>query len=127
MSDHDLYEWITGGKGELHLDKERLRADFGCDDLEEAFDVLSRPQDAGEERNEELDWLEGREAHGYYVDMLFAQQYARWNRELMSEAICDELNVQPADWIESIHNYIDFRGLTIRKGQFRCLSPREPI
>ena len=116
VSDHDLYEWVTGGKGESHLDKERLRTDFEGKNLEDAFDVLSRPQDTVEERNEDLDWLEGREAHGYYVDMLFAQQYARWNRELMSEAICDELDVDPVDRIESIHNYIDFRDLTIRKG-----------
>jgi RNA-splicing ligase RtcB len=48
--------------------------------------------------------------------MLFAQQYARWNRELMSDAICEVLGVEPVDRFQSIHNYIDFRDLTIRKG-----------
>ncbi len=56
-------------------------------ELEDAVDALGQVQDAihssdDEDRNTHLDWLEGREAHGYLVDMLFAQQYARWNREL---------------------------------------------
>lgn len=116
VSDHELYEWVTGGKGESHLRKERIREHFEGNVIEEIFDELSRPQDAIAERNTDLDWLEGREAHGYYVDMLFAQQYARWNRELMSQTICDILDIEPRDRIESIHNYIDFRDLTIRKG-----------
>jgi len=48
--------------------------------------------------------------------MLFAQQYARWNRELMSDAICAALDIEPVDRFQSIHNYIDFHDLTIRKG-----------
>jgi RNA-splicing ligase RtcB len=48
--------------------------------------------------------------------MLFAQQYARWNRELMSDAISAVLGVEPVDRFQSVHNYIDFRDLTIRKG-----------
>jgi len=134
----DLYEWVTGGKGESHIRKQRVRDDFEGSDIEDVFDVLSklRPSDvvtdeAGDEsddgegggdgeaaagRNTDLDWLEGREAHGYYVDMLFAQQYARWNRERMVDAICDALGVDPTDRFQSIHNYVDFADLTIRKG-----------
>lgn len=116
VTDSDLYEWVTGGKGESHLRKGRIREDFEGDEVNEVFEKLSRPDEDVEERNEDLDWLDGREAHGYYVDMLFAQQYARWNRALMSEAICEVLGVEPLDRVESIHNYIDFKDLTIRKG-----------
>jgi len=116
VEDADLYEWVTGGKGESHLRKEKIRADFDGDEINAVFETLSRPQKTLDDRTEPLDWLEGREAHGYYVDMLFAQQYARWNRELMSEAICDALGVEPLERFQSIHNYIDFRDLTIRKG-----------
>ncbi len=114
VDDADLRAWVTGGKGESHLRKERIREDFADDEIDEVFEQLSNP--GSEERNTELDWLEGREADGYYVDMLFAQQYARWNRDLMSEAICDALGVTPVERFSSIHNYIDFRDLTIRKG-----------
>ena len=48
--------------------------------------------------------------------MLFAQQYARWNREVMSDAVCAALGVDPVDRFQSVHNYVDFRDLTIRKG-----------
>ena len=116
VSDEELFAWVTGGKGESHLRKEAIRAEFKGEDVDEVFQALSRPQRSTAERNPELDWLDGREAHGYYVDMLFAQQYARWNRALMSDAICEVLGVDPHDRFQSIHNYIDFRDLTIRKG-----------
>ena len=121
VESRDLYAWVTGGMGESYIRKERLRRELDGSDIEDAFDALGRVQDAihsddDEDRNTDLDWLEGREAHGYLVDMLFAQQYARWNRELMSDAVCEVLGVDPVDRFQSIHNYIDFRDLTIRKG-----------
>ncbi len=116
VSDGELYAWVTGGMGESHLWKDKIRTDFEGSEIEAVFDSLAQPQEVLTERNDDLDWLEGREAHGYYIDMLFAQQYARWNRELMSEAICETLGVDPVDRFQSIHNYIDFRDMTIRKG-----------
>ncbi|NLV06693.1 RNA-splicing ligase RtcB [Haloarcula rubripromontorii] len=121
VESRDLYAWVTGGMGESYIRKERLRRELDGSEIEDAFDALGQVQDAihssdDEDRNTDLDWLEGREAHGYLVDMLFAQQYARWNRELMSDAICDALGIDPVDRFQSIHNYIDFRDLTIRKG-----------
>jgi RNA-splicing ligase RtcB len=116
VSDGELYAWVTGGMGESHLRKGKIRADFEGSEIEAVFDSLAQPQEVLTERKDDLDWLEGREAHGYYIDMLFAQQYARWNRELMSEAICETLGTDPVDRFQSIHNYIDFRDMTIRKG-----------
>lgn len=116
VSDRELHTWVTGGMGESHLRNQAIRDAFEGSEIERVFDRLSRPKAAVEERNNALDYLEGREAHGYFVDMLFAQQYARWNRTLIGEAICDALGVSPTDSFQSIHNYIDFRDLTIRKG-----------
>ncbi|GCF12327.1 RNA-splicing ligase RtcB [Haloarcula mannanilytica] len=121
VESRDLYAWVTGGMGESYIRKDRLRRELDGKEIEEAFDELGKVQDAihssdDEDRNTDLDWLEGQEAHGYFVDMLFAQQYARWNRELMSDAVCDALGVDPVDRFQSIHNYIDFRDLTVRKG-----------
>jgi len=121
VESRDLYAWVTGGMGESYIRKDRLRRELDGKEIEAAFDALGQVQDAihssdDEDRNTDLDWLEGREAHGYLVDMLFAQQYARWNRELMSDAVCDALGIDPVERFQSIHNYIDFRDLTIRKG-----------
>jgi tRNA-splicing ligase RtcB len=119
VADRDLYEWVTGGKGESYVRKDAVRRELDGKEIEHAFDALGdlAPRgDGTDDRNTDLDHLEGREAHGYYVDMLFAQQYARWNRELMSDAVCEALGVDPVERIESIHNHIDFEDLTIRKG-----------
>ncbi|MEZ3116903.1 RtcB family protein [Halobaculum sp. MBLA0147] len=147
VSDGDLFEWVTGGKGESHVQKERVRETLDGPEIERAFDVLGRlhpdaddttgdaagsgdttdadaestdgadPESSDDDAfDEDLAALYGREAHGYYVDMLFAQQYARWNRELMSEAICEALGVEPVDRFQSPHNLVDFGDLTIRKG-----------
>ncbi len=66
-----------------------------------------------------LGWLENAEAHGYFVDMVFCQTYAWWNRKLMGEEICDALGISPIDTFDSPHNYIDFKDLVIRKGASR--------
>ena len=116
VSDRELHTWVTGGMGESHLRKRAIRDAFEGSEIERTFDRLSRPKADVEARDDDLDYLEGREAHGYYVDMLFAQQYARWNRTLIGEAICAALGVEPVDAFQSIHNYIDFRDLTVRKG-----------
>jgi RNA-splicing ligase RtcB len=120
VSDEELYAWVTGGMGESHVRKAKLRRELDGEAIEHAFDALSdlRPPtdvDAAD-RNTDLDWLAGREAHGYYVDMLFAQEYARWNRELMSEAVCEALGVDPVERFGSTHNFIDFEDMTVRKG-----------
>ncbi len=114
VSDEKLHMWVTGGMGESPLKKERIRSEFEDAEVDRVFQALTNLHP--EDRNEALDWLEGREAHGYYVDMLFAQQYARWNRELMSEAICEALEIEPVETVSSIHNYIDFEDLIVRKG-----------
>ncbi len=118
VSDEELFRWVTGGMGESHIRKERLREELEGKAIERTFARLGdlQPPSGDEGRNTALDPLVGREAHGYYVDMLFAQQYARWNRELMSAAVCDALGVAPEETWHSVHNYIDFRDLTIRKG-----------
>jgi len=118
VSDEELFRWVTGGMGESHIRKERLREELDGKEIEHTFARLGdlQPPSGDEGRNTDLDPLVGREAHGYYVDMLFAQQYARWNRELMSGAVCDALGVAPEETWHSVHNYIDFHDLTIRKG-----------
>ena len=116
VSDADLYTWITGGKGESHIDRDAVLEAREGKAIERIFDRLNAIEPEPDERNTDLDYLTGREAHGYLVDMLFAQQYARWNRELMSDAVCEALGVEPLDRFQSVHNYIDFHDLTIRKG-----------
>lgn len=63
-----------------------------------------------------LEYLEGQEAMDYFYDMIFAQTYAEFNRIEMVNRISDVLGVEIKESIHSIHNYIDFNDLIIRKG-----------
>ena len=63
-------------------------------------------------------YLENEELVEYLIDMIFAQVFASMNRELMIRNICDLLGVDfyRKNLIETIHNYIDFKRLILRKG-----------
>lgn len=65
-----------------------------------------------------LEFLEGKEAMDYLFDMIFAQQYARMSRKIMGEIIMKNVfkGQTISDHIDSVHNYIDFHDLIIRKG-----------
>jgi RNA-splicing ligase RtcB len=74
-----------------------------------------------------MGWLEGEDAYGYLVDMVFAQQYAAWNRHLIGEAARDALDVEAVDKIESTHNYVDATDLVVRKGAARAHNGQKAI
>ncbi len=116
VTDQELHQWVTGGMGESHLRKEAIREEFEGSAIETVFDTIGSLHGVVDDVDDDLAWLEGPEGHGYYVDMLFAQQYARWNRELITTAICEALAITPEDQFQSVHNYIDFRDMVIRKG-----------
>ena len=70
-----------------------------------------------------LDYLEGDDFYGYLWDMVFAQAYAARNREMMVRDCMKIIGVKSArgiDHIDTVHNYIDFEDLVIRKGAIRA-------
>ena len=73
------------------------------------------------------EWLEGEEAAGYLMDMVFAQMYAEVNRKTIGVVLCDILGVSPEDSIETVHNFIDFRDFIIRKGAIRSYAGERMI
>jgi len=115
--------------------KEKIREDFDGEDVQGMFDKISQaiqehgPSNA--DRNTDLDYLEGEEAHGYIRDMVFLQTYASESRKKIMRAVEDamdavvydaELHSSPKrhETIESVHNYIDFEDGVIRKGACRA-------
>jgi RNA-splicing ligase RtcB len=64
------------------------------------------------------DYLVEDKAYEYFFDMIFAQEFAKWNRRAIIKNILTNLNISfNLDFIiESIHNYIDFNDMIIRKG-----------
>jgi len=66
-----------------------------------------------------MEYLEGQHAMDYFIDMVFAQKYAQFNRSTISNNILKSIGEKETDRIESIHNYIDFSDLILRKGAIR--------
>jgi tRNA-splicing ligase RtcB (3'-phosphate/5'-hydroxy nucleic acid ligase) len=63
-------------------------------------------------------YIEDEELVEYLIDMLFAQEFASINRSIIIEQICVNIGVSfnESKIIESVHNYIDFDRLILRKG-----------
>lgn len=104
----------------------KIKEDFAGDGKEiytriKAAKALFKQEDGDTANNEfkDLEWLEGLDAANYLFDMIFAQTYAEVNREYIQRAICDILKIDPSDRIETVHNYVDFRDLFVRKGAVR--------
>ncbi len=63
-----------------------------------------------------LEWLEGNDAQLYLQHMKVAQQFARQNRIEIIDRITAALCIKPDEFVQSVHNYIDFSDNVIRKG-----------
>ncbi len=75
-----------------------------------------------------LEYLEGDNAFNYLTDMLFAQYFANFNRFAMLEQIKQIIGVINNRYlINSIHNYVDFNDMIIRKGAIRSYEREQLI
>ena len=68
-----------------------------------------------------LDYIEGKDMQGYLTDMIFVQAYASENRKTILKRIWEIFELPNTksyipEYIESVHNYIDFKDFVIRKG-----------
>jgi len=66
--------------------------------------------------DKELAYLSGIDFDDYMNDMKIAQEYATLNRATMANIIMNEMNLLENSRLETIHNYIDFKRMILRKG-----------
>ncbi len=66
--------------------------------------------------NRELAYLSGQDFINYMNDMLIVQAFASMNRAVMADIITDKANLDVVDSFETVHNYIDFNNMILRKG-----------
>ena len=64
----------------------------------------------------DLAYLTGSDFDNYMNDMAITQQYASLNRKTMADIIMKEMGWREESHFESIHNYIDFKRMILRKG-----------
>jgi len=75
----------------------------------------------------QLDYLEGEAAYLYLFDMIFVHEYASLNRKVMMNSISKVIEMQVEEEIETVHNYINFRDLIIRKGAISAYKDEKLI
>lgn len=99
-------------------DRQNLIAEYKAagreKELESVLKQLPVPKVA-----KDLCWLSKEDEADYYTDMQLLQQFASRNRQMIAHRICDQMQLQPIDSFETIHNYIDFEHPempVIRKG-----------
>lgn len=66
--------------------------------------------------DKDLAFLTGDDFDDYMNDMSIVQRFATLNRETMVEIILKETGLQEDQRFETIHNYIDFKRMILRKG-----------
>lgn len=70
-----------------------------------------------------IPYLEKEKAYNYFVDMVFAQKYAQCNRSVILSIVADKIlgvykgfSELESHCIETMHNYLNFNDMIIRKG-----------
>jgi RNA-splicing ligase RtcB len=121
-------KYHQGIRREKILDEtERIKAQAPKSEIQSRLQYLKKQYPIPEKG---LEWLEQTEdVLGYMQDMLFAQQYAQFNRELMRTAIVNIIGAPRRAPVGSeiycVHNFIDPEDMTIRKGAIAA-RPKQP-
>lgn len=66
--------------------------------------------------DKDLAYLKGDDFKDYINDMAIVQRYATINRETMADILIKEMGFNESERFETIHNYIDFKRMILRKG-----------
>lgn len=90
---------------------DKLKAEGRQTDISEAIKSIKKPA-----ADKDLAFLSGSDFDDYMNDMAIVQRYAMLNRETIAEIILQEAGLQEVDRFETIHNYIDFKRMILRKG-----------
>ena len=89
----------------------RLKAEGRIQDIESEVKKLKKPI-----ADKELAHLSGDYFRSYLNDMEIVQRFAMLNRKTMAAIIIKEMGFQEESRFETIHNYIDFKRMILRKG-----------
>lgn len=129
VDDEELRNWLQGGKGEDFINYDAIPK-LEREDVKSELKALvpdGSPPEADDVMDDSLAYLDGEQAAGYLIDMLFCQEYAVWNRTLMAEATADAIGTEVAETIHARHNIVDFRDGMIRKGATRAYEGERAV
>lgn len=128
-------KWVHAAKG-LSVDKEGMEKEVKEFVANFKGDPTEIPENLkkirAKYRTPESDgYLEGELLKGYLTDMVIAQAYAKYNRMIILRKAAGMMNkingAKVIDQVSSIHNYLDFGDMTIRKGSIRAYEGERMI
>lgn len=90
---------------------EQLKKEGREKEIATALKKIKKPR-----TDKELAYLTAADLEDYLNDMAIVQKFATVNRETMAEIILKEAGLQEVERFETIHNYIDFKRMILRKG-----------
>lgn len=89
----------------------KLKAEGREKEIPQEIKKIKKPK-----ANKELAYLTGVDFDAYLNDMKIIQEYAVLNRRTMANIILKEMGLLEKSSFETIHNYIDFKRMILRKG-----------
>ena len=89
----------------------QLKAEGREKDIDKELKKIRKPA-----TDKDLAFLTGSDFTDYMNDMKIVQNFASQNREMMAEIILKEMGFAESARFETIHNYIDFGRMVLRKG-----------
>jgi RNA-splicing ligase RtcB len=89
----------------------KLKAEHREKDIDKELKKIKKPA-----VDKDLAYLSGNDFNDYMNDMSIVQKFATLNRETMAEIIIKEMRFKETSRFETIHNYIDFKRMILRKG-----------
>ncbi|HIP48405.1 MAG TPA: RNA-splicing ligase RtcB [Lutibacter sp.] len=93
----------------------KLTSEGRINEIKEALKKLRKPK-----ANSEFAYLTGSLFDDYMNDMQIIQKYAELNRRTMADIILKYMSLQEESSFQTIHNYIDFKRMILRKGAVRA-------
>lgn len=89
----------------------KLKSEHREKDIDKELKKIVKPS-----ADKELAFLTGQDFKDYMNDMSIVQQFATINRNMIAKIIIDLYNLNIDSSFETIHNYIDFKRMILRKG-----------
>jgi RNA-splicing ligase RtcB len=89
----------------------KLKAEGRLKDIDSELKKVQKPV-----TDKDLAHLSGEGFNSYINDMAIVQRFAVLNRKTMADIIIKEMGFNEDGRFESIHNYIDFKRMILRKG-----------
>lgn len=89
----------------------KLKSEGREKEIDSQLKLIAKPS-----ANKDLAFLSGSDFDDYLNDMALVQKFAVLNRKTMADIIIKEMGFNESERFETIHNYIDFKRMILRKG-----------